>query len=85
MTKRPDSWEDPPEDPPEDDTTVPLPEPDYEDLEELNWVPANHAPYRNGEIQDRDCDYWNNLDRNVSRNRTFSPERDHQDSLRKPR
>jgi len=47
MTKRPDSWEDPPEDPPEDDDT--------------NWVPCNHAPFHDGIIEDRDCDYWNNL------------------------
>lgn len=72
MSRRPDSWEDPPEDPPE------------EDDDDTNWVPANHAPFHDGEIEDRDCDYWNNLDSNVSRNRTFSPERDYQDSLRKP-
>jgi hypothetical protein len=45
----------------DEDTTVPLPEPDYEDLVDLNWVPVNRAPFRDGVIEDRDCDYWNNL------------------------
>jgi hypothetical protein len=48
MSRRPDSWEDPPEDEPEDEPQAVEPD--------LNWVPPTQAPY-----QDRDCDYWNNL------------------------
>ena len=45
MSKRPDSWEDPPED-------------DYDEDDDRDFEPDCQVEYADGPVIDRDCAYW---------------------------